>query len=73
MFLGKFPRSVRRTVELTDEQIAVLRTALDCWDRAVRDTSYDPQVGEWARAHPSDPERITAPIRNALAAGKPAA
>ena len=64
--LGRFPRDVRRTVELTDEQITVLNAALDCWERAVRDTSYDPQVEEWARTHPSDPERIAAPIREAL-------
>jgi hypothetical protein len=47
--LGRFPRDVRRTVELTEEQITVLKAALDCWERAIRDTSYDPQVEEWAR------------------------
>jgi hypothetical protein len=50
-------------VELTEEQITVPKAALDCWERAVRDTSSDPQIEEWARAHSSDPERLPAPIR----------
>jgi hypothetical protein len=58
-------------VELTEEQITVPKAALDCWERAVRDTSSDPQVEEWARAHPSDPERLTAPIRDALTQRSP--
>lgn len=64
--LGTFPRDVRRTVELTEGQITVLQAALDCWERAMRDTSYDPQVEEWARTHPSDPKQIAGPIRDAL-------
>ena len=63
---------VKRTVDLTEEQIAVVRAALDCWERAIRDSSHDPQVQEWARTHPSDPGRTSAAIREALERSSPA-
>ena len=57
----------KRTVELTAAQIAFLRRALDYSEHVMRDTSYDPQVEEWARKHPSDPGETIAAIRDALA------
>jgi len=57
----------KRTVELTATEITFLLTALDYAERTLRDTSYDPQVEEWARMHPSDPGKTIAAIRNALA------
>jgi len=62
---------MKRTVELTEEQVTVMRASLECWERAVRDTSYDPQLQEWARTHSGDPERTAAAIRDALAKGSP--
>jgi hypothetical protein len=62
----------KRTVELTAAQIAFLCTALDYSERVIRDTSYDPQVEEWARRHPSDPGETIAAIREALAKGSSA-
>ena len=61
----------RRLVALTDEQIAVLQAALSYWERAVADTSYDPQVGEWARTHRTETGTNAAAVRKALTASAP--
>jgi hypothetical protein len=56
-----------RMVELTQGQIAFLRLALDYAQRAIDDTSYDPQVQEWARTHGTDTAATIAALREALA------
>ncbi len=56
-----------RRVELTEAQIAFIRLSLDLAGRAIHDTSYDPQVQEWARTHRTDTEAKIAAIREALA------
>ncbi|MDQ3241834.1 MAG: hypothetical protein M3515_01605 [Actinomycetota bacterium] len=60
-----------RTVELTEEQIVFLQTALDASERALRDPSYDPQVQEWASRHATDSLDTVARIRHALANSSP--
>jgi hypothetical protein len=59
--------SDKRTVELTEEQIAFLRLSLDYAQRAIDETSYDPQVQEWARTHGTDTAATIAALREALA------
>jgi hypothetical protein len=54
-------------VELTEAQIAFIDLSLDYADQAIRDSSYDPQVSEWARTHGTDTEATVAAIREALA------
>lgn len=60
------PRVHRRLVSLTDDQIALVQGALAHWDRSVADTSYDPQVGEWARTHGTGTRESVAAISQAL-------
>jgi hypothetical protein len=64
---GTRPRRRRRLAALTDEQIALLQAALSYWERSTADTSYDPQVGEWARTHSTGTGATAAAIRKALA------
>ena len=59
-------RETTHTVELTAEQIAFLHAALDDAERASADTSYDPQVQDWAIQHPSGAGETIAAIREAL-------
>jgi hypothetical protein len=54
-------------VELTEAQIAFIDLSLDYADQAIHDTSYDPQVQEWARTHGTDTEATIVAIREALA------
>ena len=71
--LAPVPRTPRRRlVALTDAQIAFLQAALSYWERSISDTSYDPQVEEWARTHRTATagEGATA-IRRALATSVP--
>ena len=63
--------ATRRLVYLTDEQIAVLKAALGHWERAIADTSYDPQVEEWAPTHTTETGKRAAAIAQALAAARP--
>ena len=60
------PRVHRRLVALTDDQISFVQGALAYWDRSVADTSYDPQVQEWARTHGTETEASVAAISRAL-------
>jgi hypothetical protein len=60
------PRQRRRLAALTSEQIALLQAALSCWERSIADTSYDPQVGEWARTHRTETGASVSAIRKAL-------
>ncbi len=62
-----------RTVELTEEQIAFLQTALDDSERILRKPSYDPQVQEWALRHAAHSLATVAAVRAALAEGSPEA
>ncbi len=61
----------RRLAALTDEQIAFLQAAVPFWERSIADTSYDPQVGEWARTHRTETRASAAAIRKALASSTP--
>lgn len=61
----------RRLAALTEEQIALLQAALSYWERAVADTSYDPQVEEWARTHRTETSASTAAIHKVLATSTP--
>ena len=54
-------------VELTQAQIDFIGLALDYANQSIHDTSYDPQVQEWARTHGTDTEATIAAIREALA------
>ena len=63
-------RETTCTVELTAEQIAFLHTALDDAERTSGDTSYDPQVQDWAKQHPSGAGETIAAIRQALRSPK---
>jgi hypothetical protein len=65
------PKAHRRLVRLTSEQIALLQATLAYWERAIADTSYDPQVQEWARTHRTETGASVAAIRKALAASSP--
>lgn len=65
------PRIHRRLVSLTDDQIALVQGALAYWDRTVADTSYDPQVGEWARTHGTETRESVAAISRALTTSSP--
>lgn len=56
-------------IELTQKEIAFLRTALDDSERTLGEPSYDPQVQEWARRHATDSRETLAGIRAALAKG----
>lgn len=60
-------------VELTEAQIAFISLSLDYADQAIHDTSYDPQVQEWARTHGTDTGATIAAIREALAKSSGAA
>jgi hypothetical protein len=67
------PRTPRRRLAaLTDAQIRFLQAALSYWERSIADTSYDPQVEEWARTHRTAATgESAAAIREALATSVP--
>lgn len=70
--VGAFePRPHRRLAALTEEQIALLQVALAHWERTVADTSYDPQVQDWARTHATATAASVAAIGRALANSSP--
>lgn len=60
-------REPKRTIQLTDEEIVFLQSALDDAERILRAPSYDPQVQEWALRHPSHSLETVAAVRHALA------
>ena len=64
-------REPKRAVELTDEEIVFLQSALDDAERILRAPSYDPQVQEWALRHRSHSDKTVAAIRHALATSSP--
>jgi hypothetical protein len=70
---GRPTRSTRHLVYLTRDEIAFLKAALAHWETANADTSYDPQVQEWARTHKTETETRAASVARALAAGRPEA
>lgn len=71
--LAPGPRTPRRRlVALTDAQITFLKAALSYWERSIADTSYDPQVEEWARTHRTAATgESAAAVRKALATSVP--
>ena len=70
---GRPTRSTKRLVYLTEDEIALLKAALAHWERTIADTSYDPQVQEWARTHKNETETRAATVARALASGRPEA